>query len=82
MKIGYRLLKQLQRKYAPDSMITQKIGRQDAMFKTDGLGDPVALFIGTLADDGRINGERFTRVLIRDAKGNTIKDHWDRKGNT
>jgi hypothetical protein len=82
MKIGPQLLKQLEKRYEPDSLITQKVGKHDAVFKTDDLGNPVVLFIGTLAGDGKINRERFTRVLIKDPKGNIIKDHWDRKGST
>jgi hypothetical protein len=82
MKIGDRLLKQLRRQYKPDTLITQKIGKQDAAFKTDDQGNPVILFIGKMDPDGKIAGERFTRVLLKDADGKIIKDHWDRKGNT
>jgi hypothetical protein len=82
MKIGDRLLKQLGRQYKPDTLVTQKIGRQDAAFKTDDQGNPVVLFIGKMTSEGKIHGERFTRVLLKDAEGKVIKDHWDRKGNT
>ena len=80
MKIGEKLLKVLSKKYAPMEMITQKFGRYDISFKTDQEGNPILLFIGALDRDGRINGERFVRVLIKDKAGQILKDHWDAKG--
>lgn len=80
MKIGDKLLKQLNKKYAPDTMVNQKFGRYDLAFKTDDEGNPVMLFIGNLDEQGRIKGERFSRVMVKDQAGKLIKDHWDNKG--
>ncbi|WP_031527157.1 hypothetical protein [Dyadobacter crusticola] len=80
MKIGDKLLKQLSKKYTPATMINQRFGRYDIAFKTDDEGNPVMLFIGTLDEEGRIKGDRFSRVLVKDQSGKLIKDHWDNKG--
>lgn len=82
MKIGDKLLKVLGKKYAPEQMINQKFERYDISFKTDEEGHPILLFIGQTGKDGKIRGERFARVLIRDKNGQIIKDHWDAKGKT
>ncbi|ACT91630.1 hypothetical protein [Dyadobacter fermentans] len=82
MKIGDKLLKELTKRYEPDSTIDKKFGRYDLTFRTDGDGNPVMLFIGTRDAAGRINGNRFTRVTVRDAEGKVVKDHWDAKGRT
>ena len=82
MKIGDKLLKQLSKKYEPNQLLDRKFERYDISFKTDGDGNPVVLFIGTKGTDGRIKGERFVRVLVRDSNGNVVKDHWDAKGRT
>jgi len=80
MKIGEKLHKVLSKQYAPEEMITRKFERYDISFKTDAEGNPMLLFIGELTPDGRIKGERFTRVLIKDKQGAILKDHWDAKG--
>jgi hypothetical protein len=82
MKIGEKLLKVLGKIYPAGQMINQKFERYDVSFKTDQEGNPVLLFIGKADANGRINGERFTRVLIKDKSGQIIKDHWDAKGKT
>ncbi|TLV02505.1 hypothetical protein [Dyadobacter luticola] len=82
MKIGEKLLKKLSKKYAPGQMLHQKFERYDISFKTDEEGNPVMLFIGNRDAQGRVRGERFVRVLIRDQDQNIIKDHWDAKGNS
>ncbi|MGV3601626.1 MAG: hypothetical protein ACO1N1_10505 [Dyadobacter fermentans] len=82
MKIGDKLLKELTKRYEPDSTIDKKFGRYDLTFRTDTDGNPVMLFIGTRDAAGRINGNRFTRVMVRDAEGKVVKDHWDAKGRT
>jgi len=82
MKIGDKLLKVLGKKYAPEQMISQKFERYAISFKTDEEGNPILLFIGQTGADGKIRGERFTRVLIRDKNGQIQKDHWDAKGKT
>lgn len=80
MKIGEKLLKRLSKKYRPGEMIHQKFERYDLSFKTDEDGNPILLFIGTRREDGRIKGERFSRVLIKGINGDIVKDHWDCKG--
>ena len=82
MKIRDKLLKVLSKKYAAEHMINQKFERYDISFKTDHEGNPMLLFIGTMDANGKIKGERFTRVLIRDKNGQVLKDHWDAKGKT
>ena len=82
MKIGDKLLKVLNKKYAPEQMINQRFERYDISFKTDQEGNPILLFIGTTGMGGKINGERFTRVLKKDKDGQILKDHWDAKGKT
>lgn len=61
-------------------MVNQKFGRYDIAFKTDHEGNPVMLFIGNLDEQGRIKGDRFSRVMVKDQAGKLIKDHWDNKG--
>lgn len=80
MKIGDKLLKELSKHYEPDSTIDKKFGRYDLTFRTDGEGNPVMLLIGTRNANGRIAGDRFTRVVVRDQSGKVLKDHWDAKG--
>ncbi|RIV19934.1 hypothetical protein DYU11_23750 [Fibrisoma montanum] len=80
MKIGEKLLKQLNRKYEPSTMVNATFGRYDVAFKTDGEGNPILLFIGQAGDDGLIRGDHFSRRLVKDANGAVIKDHWDYKG--
>ncbi|MCF0069146.1 hypothetical protein LZD49_01600 [Dyadobacter sp. CY261] len=82
MKIGDKLLKELSKRYGPDSTIDKKFGRYDLTFRTDADGNPVTLFIGNRDVDGKINGNRFVRILIRDGNGKVVKDHWDAKGPT
>jgi hypothetical protein len=82
MKIGDKLLKELSKRYEPDSTIDKKFGRYDLTFRTDPEGYPIALFIGNRTSNGRIAGTRFTRVIVRDAAGKVLKDHWDAKGSS
>ncbi len=80
MKIGDKLLKELSKRYEPESTIDKKFGKYDLTFRTDKEGNPVMLFIGNRNENGRITGNRFTRVIARDTAGKVIKDHWDAKG--
>jgi len=80
MKIGEKLLKELNKKYEPDRMVNKKFGRYDIAFKTDDEGNPILLFIGNENPEGKITGHRFGRVLIKDKEGKVIKDHWDNRG--
>lgn len=82
MKIGDKLLKELSKRYEPESTVDTKFGRYDLTFRTDHEGNPTTLFIGTRQSDGKISGNRFARVLLRDKEGRITKDHWDAKGRT
>ncbi len=75
MPIGEQLLKKLQKKYDPSTLIETRSGRLDIAFKTDANGDPILLFIGRKALNGNVIGQRFVRTLIFDPEGNKIKDH-------
>lgn len=74
------LVQTLRRKYAPLARIDLKFRGKDAIITTDKEGNAMALFIGVALPNGRIKGERYSRVLKKDADGSVIKDHWDRKG--
>lgn len=82
MKLGDKLLKELSKRYEPECTIDTKFGRYDLTFRTDREGNPITLFMGTRQADGKIAGDRFTRVLLRDKDGRVTKDHWDAKGRT
>ena len=69
------LQKKLSKLYEPSSLVQMKFRGNDIAFKTDEKGNPVLLFMGTMNEEGRIKGNRYTRVLKFDAKGNKIKDH-------
>ena len=80
MKLNEALLQKLRKTYEPSSTVGLKFKGKDVVFKTDPEGNPVVLFIGKVLPDGRIRGERFTRVLKKDSDGGLLKDHWDLKG--
>ena len=80
MKIGEKLLKQLNKKYEPARMVNATFGRYDVAFKTDDEGNPILLFIGKADENGMIRGDHFSRRLVKDANGAVVKDHWDYKG--
>ncbi|GAB3171026.1 hypothetical protein [Telluribacter humicola] len=81
MKIGAKLQKQLDKKYAPSSTIAARFERYDVTMVTDEEGNPTLLYIGDRGEDGTIKkGYRFTRTLIKDPNGKVIKDHWDNHG--
>lgn len=80
MKIGDKLLKVLNKKYEPSSLVNVRFERYDLSIKTDEDGNAVLLFIGKADAEGTIKGNRFIRVLIKDQSGKIIKDHWDHKG--
>jgi len=80
MKIGDKLLKELRKKYEPSSLVHFQFGRFNAAVKTDEDGNAIMLFIGKEYSSGLIQGNRFTRVLVKDKSGKIIKDHWDHKG--
>ena len=80
MPIGTTLLKELQKKYMPSTLIEMRWGRQDVAFRTDKDGHPILLFIGKKDMKGAVIGQRYARTLLFDRNGNKIKDHWDLKG--
>ena len=82
MGLGPHLLLKLGKKYEPSATLNMKYKGNDLIFKTDGEGNPVTLFIGKEMEDGRIKGERYSRILKHDQQGKIIKDHWDLKGKT
>ena len=79
-KLDDSLLLKLKQKFTPLSKINMKFKGKDAVLKTDDAGDAVVLFIGQSLPNGKIKGDRYSRVLTKDKDGNIIKDHWDRKG--
>ncbi len=81
MKLGERLLKHLNKKYAPSQMIAFRFGRYDVAMKTDEEGNPILAFVGKANERGIIKGDQYARRLLKDTNGVVIKDHWDYKGN-
>jgi hypothetical protein len=82
MALSAHLQFKLKKRYEPSSVVSMKYKGNDISFKTDDEGNPVTLFIGKEIRDGVIKGERYTRVLRKNAQGETIRDHWDFKGKT
>ena len=82
MKIGEKLLKVLSKKYPPSELVAARFERYDLAIKTDADGNAVVLFIGKANEEGIVQGNRFSRVLVKDASGKVLKDHWDHKGKT
>jgi hypothetical protein len=80
MEVGAPILKILNKIYEPSTLVELRFNRYDLAFKTDNEGRPVVLFLGKKDKNGIIKGERFSRRLVTDEEGNTIKDHWDHKG--
>ncbi len=79
MKLGPPILKILQKRYPPLSLIEKTFGNYDLAFKTDEEGLPILLFLGKRQADGKIKGDRFARRLVKQ-NDQIIKDHWDHKG--
>lgn len=80
MKIGYSLLKVLNKKYEPSTMVNLTFKKYDIALKTDEEGNPILMFIGEAKEDGQIKGDRYARRLLKDSEGKILKDHWDYKG--
>ncbi len=79
MKIGARLQRLLDKVYPPDTKLEFQLDRTDVVFKTDGEGRPVLLFVGRKDENGNVKGERFARTLKTLPNG-MFKDHWENKG--
>ncbi|MEJ8756521.1 hypothetical protein WG947_05910 [Pontibacter sp. H259] len=72
----------LQKTFAPDARIDEKMLGKDLTFMTNENGEPVTLFIGVRRPDGAITGERYVRKIVRKPGSQQIlKSHWDLKGN-
>jgi hypothetical protein len=80
MSLGTAILKILSKKYGPSTMVETTFKNYDLAFKTDEEGNPILLFLGKKNNEGNINGERYTRRMVKDENGTLIKDHWDLKG--
>ena len=78
--LGAPLLKILNKKYSPSTMVEMGFKRYDLAFKTDEEGRPILLFMGKKDESGTIKGERYARKLVVDEEGKLVKDHWDHKG--
>ena len=71
----------LQKTFAPDTRIDDRLLGKDITFMTNDLGEAVTLFIGTRRPDGAITGERYVRKIVRKPGTQEIlKSHWDLKG--
>jgi hypothetical protein len=80
MELKEPILKILNKKYDPSSIIEMTFKRYDMTFKTDKEGNPILLFLGKTQNNGSIKGERYARRLKKTETGETIKDHWEHKG--
>jgi hypothetical protein len=80
MKLSEDLIKKLQKKFEPSTMVSMRYKGNDIAFKTDKDGNAVQLFVGKKNADGIVKGFRYIRTLLHDKSGTTIKDHWDLKG--
>ena len=81
MDLGEQILKILNKKYEPSSLIETKFQRYDLAFKTDRDGLPVVAFLGRKDEQGNIRGERFARRLKQLLNGTIVKEYWEYKGN-
>ncbi|WP_276479491.1 hypothetical protein [Paraflavitalea pollutisoli] len=80
MDLGEQLLKILNKKYAPTSLIETRCQQYDLAFKTDREGLPMVAFVGHKDEKGRLFGERFARRLCQLVNGTIIKKNWENKG--
>ncbi|WP_432710599.1 hypothetical protein [Pedobacter sp.] len=80
MKIKEPVLKILNKRYEPSTMVETTFGRYNLSFKTDAEGRPILLFMGQKDESGNIKGERYARRLKISPMGEVIKDHWEHKG--
>ena len=80
MSLNHSLIKKLQAKFEPSSMIDFKFRGNDVMVKTNQNGDALMAFIGKKLPDGSIKGDRYSRTLIYKPDGSILKDHWEMKG--
>ena len=80
MKLSEDLIRKLQKKYQPSTMVNLRYKGNDLAFKTDKEGNAMQLFVGKKGADGMVKGYRYLRTLLQDKNGIVVKDHWDLKG--
>jgi len=80
MKLGETILKQINKRFEPQTLVRLKYKGYDIAVKTDESGNAVQAFIGKADEEGTIKGDRYARTLKYDREGKLIKDHWERKG--
>ncbi len=80
MKLSEGLQAKLSKKYTPSSLVNLQYNGKDVSVKTDEEGNPVLAFVGKRTEEGKIRGDRYSRVLKYDNQGKVMKDHWDLKG--
>ena len=80
MKLSEKLLKKINGRFLPSSMVPMQFGKNDMILKTDEHGNAIQMFIGKADEAGRIKGDRYSRVMVYDRQGHLIRDHWERKG--
>ncbi len=79
MKLADKLVKLINRKHEPGTMVSLRFGQQDIRLRTDKEGNAVQMFIGR-EKEGVIWGDRYSRTIITDREGQLLKDYWERKG--
>jgi len=82
MALGDKLIKKLEKPLPPNSRHDDSFRGTDYAVFSNEHGEAVTLFIGKRKPDGDIQGERYSRRILKDGSGNIIKSHWDLKGKT
>lgn len=80
MKLNADLIKRLSKTFEPSTLLHDRFRGNDISFNTDAAGHVMQLFVGKRTTAGDIKGERYMRMLLFDAAGKPLKDHWDHKG--
>lgn len=80
MEFNNDLIKILNKKYDPNSIIELSYKRYDLSLKTDSNGYGILLFMGKRNQQGIVKGNRFGRTLKFKDDGTVLKDHWELKG--
>ncbi|HEY4651480.1 MAG TPA: hypothetical protein VIG72_08695 [Pontibacter sp.] len=81
MALNKKIEYYLQKTFAPDARLDERLLGKDITFFTNENGEAVTLFIGTRRPDGAIAGERYVRTIVRRPGSQEIlKSHWDLKG--
>lgn len=81
MALNKKIELHLQKIFAPNARLDEKLLGKDVTFVTNEFGEPETLFIGKRQPDGAINGERYVRRIVRKPNSNELlKSHWELKG--